>query len=66
MGAQHGIWVIIVAHPRSLKKQSGKDELEEIDMYTISGSANWANLADFIFLSAASTSRTATIQGSTC
>ena len=48
-GRSNGIWVIIVAHPRSLKKQSGKDELEEIDMYTISGSANWANLADFIF-----------------
>ena len=45
MGAQQ--WHL--AHPRSLKKQSGKDELEEIDMYTISGSANWANLADFIF-----------------
>lgn len=36
-------------HPRSLKKQNGKNELEDIDMYTISGSANWANLADFIF-----------------
>lgn len=48
-GRANGIWVIIVAHPRSLKKQSGGNELEEIDMYTISGSANWANLADFIF-----------------
>ena len=48
-GRANGIWVIIVAHPRSLKKQFGKNELEEIDMYTISGSANWANLADFIF-----------------
>ena len=48
-GRINGIWVIIVAHPRSLKKLNGKNELEEIDMYTISGSANWANLADFIF-----------------
>lgn len=48
-GRNHHIWVIIVAHPRSLKKQNGKNELEDIDMYTISGSANWANLADFIF-----------------
>lgn len=48
-GRAHGVWVVIVAHPRSLKKLSGKNELEEIDMYTISGSANWANLADFIF-----------------
>lgn len=48
-GRTNNIWVIIVAHPRSLKKQNGKNELEDIDMYTISGSANWANLADFIF-----------------
>ena len=48
-GRNNNIWVIIVAHPRSLKKQNGKNELEDIDMYTISGSANWANLADFIF-----------------
>lgn len=48
-GRIHNIWVVIVAHPRSLKKQFGKTELEEIDMYTIAGSANWANLADFIF-----------------
>lgn len=48
-GRIHGIWVIIVAHPRKLAKLNGKNELEEIDMYTIAGSANWANLADFIF-----------------
>lgn len=47
-GRVNGVWVIIVAHPRGLKKLNGKNELEEIDMYTISGSANWANLADFI------------------
>ena len=48
-GRDNGIWVVIVAHPRALKKLSGRNELENIDMYTISGSANWANLADFIF-----------------
>lgn len=47
-GREHHIWVIVVAHPRSLKKVDGKNELEAINMYTISGSANWANLADFI------------------
>lgn len=48
-GRDHKIWVIIVAHPRKLQKLNGKNELEDIDMYTIAGSANWANLADFIF-----------------
>jgi len=47
-GREHHIWVVIVAHPRSLKKIDGKNEMEDINMYTISGSANWANLADFI------------------
>ena len=32
-----------------LQKLTGRNELEDIDMYTIAGSANWANLADFIF-----------------
>ena len=48
-GRVNHIWVIIVAHPRALKNVNGKNELEAINMYTISGSANWANLADFIF-----------------
>ena len=47
-GRENHIWVIIVAHPRSLKKIDGKNAMEDINMYTISGSANWANLADFI------------------
>lgn len=47
-GRMNHIWVIIVAHPRALKTVNGKNELEAINMYTISGSANWANLADFI------------------
>lgn len=45
-GRDNHIRVIIVAHPRSLKKIDGKNEMEDINMYTISGSANWANLAD--------------------
>lgn len=48
-GRNNKVWVIIVAHPRKLAKLSGQNELEDIDMYTIAGSANWANLADFIF-----------------
>lgn len=48
-GREHQVWVIVVAHPRKLQKVNGGNELENIDMYTIAGSANWANLADFIF-----------------
>lgn len=48
-GRNNKVWVVIVAHPRKLAKLSGRNELEDIDMYTIAGSANWANLADFIF-----------------
>jgi len=47
-GHAHKVWVFIVAHPRKLKKEDGSMELEEIDYYTISGSANWANIADFV------------------
>lgn len=45
---EHRIWVFIVAHPRKLNKDDGTEEFEKIDMYTIAGSANWANIADFI------------------
>lgn len=44
----HHIWVFIVAHPRKLQKDDGSKELEEVDMYSISGSANWANIADYV------------------
>lgn len=47
-GRVNHIWVVMVAHPRALKTVNGRNELESINMYTISGSANWANLADFI------------------
>ena len=46
-GRRNHIWVVMVAHPRMLQK-TGNGELEEIDEYTISGSAHWANLADFL------------------
>ena len=41
------IWVIVVAHPRKLVKD-GTSGFEEVDEYTISGSAHWANLADYL------------------
>lgn len=44
----HRVWVFIVAHPRKLQKDDGSKELEEVDMYTIAGSANWANVADYV------------------
>lgn len=47
-GRRNHVWVTVVAHPRKLAKVNGTNELEQIDMYTIAGSANWANLADFI------------------
>lgn len=40
-------WVIVIAHPRKLVKD-GTGEYEEVDEYSISGSAHWANLADFL------------------
>ena len=46
-GREMRIWVVVVAHPRKLVKD-GSSEYEEIDEYTIAGSAHWANLADFL------------------
>ena len=46
-GRQRHVWVVIVAHPRKLVKDAG-GKFEEIDEYTISGSAHWANLADYL------------------
>lgn len=49
-GREHKVWVIVVAHPRKLgKKQDGSNDFEDIDFYSINGSAAWANLADFLF-----------------
>lgn len=47
-GRANKVWVM-VAHPRQLHKVGESNQRETIDMYTIAGSANWANLADFIF-----------------
>lgn len=44
----HHVWVFIVAHPRKLNKEDGSTEWEKIDYYSISGSANWANVADYV------------------
>lgn len=44
----HHIWLFLVAHPRMLHKEDGSDEFEELTYYSISGSANWANVADFV------------------
>lgn len=44
----HRVWVFIVAHPRMLHREDGTDEFEEVTYYTISGSANWANISDYI------------------
>lgn len=46
-GRDNGIWVLMVAHPRKLVKD-GTGEYEDVDEYTISGSAHWANLADYL------------------
>lgn len=46
-GRSRRVWVVMVAHPRKLVKD-GMGQYEEIDEYTISGSAHWANLADFL------------------
>lgn len=45
-GRNRNIWVVMVAHPRMLNSSAG--EFEEIDPYKVSGSAHWANLADFL------------------
>ena len=46
-GRRNHIWIVMVAHPRKLVKE-GMGEYEDVDEYTISGSAHWANLADFL------------------
>ena len=45
---KHGVWTVIVAHPRIQHKEMG-GEMGKLNFYDISGSAQWANLADFIF-----------------
>lgn len=47
-GRRRHVWVCVVAHPRKLVKDGTSGEYEEIDEYTVAGSAHWANLADFL------------------
>ena len=44
---KHGVWSVIVAHPRMQHKDGTQTDL---NFYEIASSANWANLADFIFV----------------
>lgn len=44
-GIAHGVWVIIVAHPRKIDHLLGENTVHASD---ISGSAHWYNLADFV------------------
>ncbi len=46
-GRNNNVWVCMVAHPRMLNN-GPEGEFEEIDPYKVSGSAHWANLADFL------------------
>ena len=41
------VWVAVVAHPRKLQKDAA-GKYEEVDEYTVSGSAHWANVCDFL------------------
>ena len=43
---KHGVWTFVVAHPRIQHKDGTQGDL---DFYEIAGSANWVNLADFLF-----------------
>ena len=45
-GRKNGVWTVIVAHPRMQHRDGTQTDL---DFYEIASSANWANLADFIF-----------------
>ena len=42
------VWTIVVAHPR-IQYKDGHESFPPLDIYSISGSAQWANLADFLF-----------------
>lgn len=44
--AKH-VWTIIVAHPR-IQYKDGHEDFPPLDIYAIAGSAQWANLADFL------------------
>lgn len=43
-----GVWTVVVAHPR-IQHKDGTTDFAPLDIYAASGSAHWANLADFFF-----------------
>ena len=45
---EHGVWTVVVAHPR-IQHRDGSTDFAPLDLYAVSGSAHWANLADFFF-----------------
>ena len=46
---KHGVWTVVVAHPRKMEA-SGQVGKKDVSGYDIAGSANWLNLADFLFV----------------
>lgn len=45
---KQGVWTVVVAHPR-IQHKDGTTDFAPLDIYAASGSAHWANLADFFF-----------------
>lgn len=43
----HHIWTVVVAHPR-IQYKDGHEAFPPLDIYSVAGSAQWANLADFL------------------
>ena len=41
------IWTVVVAHPR-IQYKDGHEAFPPLDIYSVAGSAQWANLADFL------------------
>lgn len=42
------IWTVVVAHPR-IQNKEGSQDFPDLNIYSIAGSAQWGNLADFLF-----------------
>jgi len=41
------VWTVVVAHPR-IQNKEGSQDFPDLNIYSIAGSAQWANLADFL------------------
>jgi len=41
------IWTVVVAHPR-IQYKDGHEAFPPLDIYSVAGSAQWANLSDFL------------------